>query len=203
MGGTYSADATQPATRIKVNVPFLGAYAALTGDRLTIEANVRREWRRFDVTNAVLFGTAAATRTKGRAWAGAVAASYRLPLGHGFALTPRAALSWSNSRIDTFAIDNFTRLAPGSDNNSVARLGARLSWAGKVGSGLFAEPYAGAYWVKNMSNSETATILSADAAGTVIGYNLGFVLAGSALVETVYSWPGIGRLLFESVYWNS
>lgn len=64
MGGTYSADATQPATRIKVNVPFLGAYAALTGDRLTIEANVRREWRRFDVTNAVLFGTAAATRTK-------------------------------------------------------------------------------------------------------------------------------------------
>lgn len=172
MGGTYSADATQPATRIKVNVPFLGAYAALTGDRLTIEANVRREWRRFDVTNAVLFGTAAATRTKGRAWAGAVAASYRLPLGHGFALTPRAALSWSNSRIDTFAIDNFTRLAPGSDNNSVARLGARLSWAGKVGSGLFAEPYAGAYWVKNMSNSETATILSADAAGTVIGYNL-------------------------------
>jgi peptide/nickel transport system permease protein len=34
---------------------------------------------------------------------------------------------------------------------------------------------------------------------TVIGYNLGFVLAGSALVETVYSWPGIGRLLFESI----
>ncbi len=34
---------------------------------------------------------------------------------------------------------------------------------------------------------------------SVIGYNLGFVLAGSALIETVYSWPGIGRLLYESI----
>jgi peptide/nickel transport system permease protein len=34
---------------------------------------------------------------------------------------------------------------------------------------------------------------------TVIGYNLGFILAGSALIETVFGWPGIGRLLFESI----
>lgn len=34
---------------------------------------------------------------------------------------------------------------------------------------------------------------------TVIGYNFGFVLAGSALIETVFSWPGIGRLLFDSI----
>ncbi len=34
---------------------------------------------------------------------------------------------------------------------------------------------------------------------TVIGFNLGFVLAGSALIETVFGWPGIGRLLFESI----
>jgi peptide/nickel transport system permease protein len=34
---------------------------------------------------------------------------------------------------------------------------------------------------------------------TVIGYNFGFVLAGSALIETVFGWPGIGRLLFESI----
>jgi peptide/nickel transport system permease protein len=34
---------------------------------------------------------------------------------------------------------------------------------------------------------------------TVIGYNVGFVLAGSALIETVFGWPGIGRLLFESI----
>ncbi len=34
---------------------------------------------------------------------------------------------------------------------------------------------------------------------TVIGYNLGFVLAGSALIETVFGWPGIGRLLFDSI----
>ena len=34
---------------------------------------------------------------------------------------------------------------------------------------------------------------------TVIGYNLGFVLAGSALIESVFAWPGIGRLLRESI----
>ncbi len=34
---------------------------------------------------------------------------------------------------------------------------------------------------------------------TVIGYNVGFVLAGSALIEAVFGWPGIGRLLFESI----
>ena len=34
---------------------------------------------------------------------------------------------------------------------------------------------------------------------TVFGFQAGFVFAGSALIETVFAWPGIGRLLFESV----
>jgi peptide/nickel transport system permease protein len=34
---------------------------------------------------------------------------------------------------------------------------------------------------------------------TVIGFNFGFVLTGSVLVETIFGWPGIGRLLFESL----
>lgn len=34
---------------------------------------------------------------------------------------------------------------------------------------------------------------------TVVGYNAGFVLAGSALIETVFGWPGIGRLLYTSI----
>lgn len=35
---------------------------------------------------------------------------------------------------------------------------------------------------------------------TLAGYNLGFLLAGSALVETVFGWPGLGRLLYDSVF---
>jgi len=35
---------------------------------------------------------------------------------------------------------------------------------------------------------------------TLAGYNLGFVLAGSALVETVFGWPGLGRLMYDSVF---
>ena len=34
---------------------------------------------------------------------------------------------------------------------------------------------------------------------TVIGYNLGFVLAGATLIESVFGWPGIGQLLYSSV----
>jgi len=34
---------------------------------------------------------------------------------------------------------------------------------------------------------------------TVIGFNFGFLLAGSAFVETIFSWPGIGRLLYDSM----
>jgi len=34
---------------------------------------------------------------------------------------------------------------------------------------------------------------------TIIGANLGFMLAGATLVETVFSWPGLGRLMWESL----
>ncbi len=34
---------------------------------------------------------------------------------------------------------------------------------------------------------------------TSIGYNAGYILAGSALVETVFGWPGMGRLLYDSL----
>ena len=34
---------------------------------------------------------------------------------------------------------------------------------------------------------------------TVLGVNVGFMLSGSVLVETVFGWPGMGRLLFEAV----
>jgi peptide/nickel transport system permease protein len=34
---------------------------------------------------------------------------------------------------------------------------------------------------------------------TILGYTLGFLLTGSALVETVFAWPGVGLLLFNSL----
>lgn len=34
---------------------------------------------------------------------------------------------------------------------------------------------------------------------TVTGYSLGYILAGSALVEKVFSWPGIGLFLVDSI----
>lgn len=34
---------------------------------------------------------------------------------------------------------------------------------------------------------------------TVIGYHFGYALAGTALIETVFAWPGVGRLLYDAV----
>lgn len=34
---------------------------------------------------------------------------------------------------------------------------------------------------------------------TVLGVGVGFMLAGSVLVETVFAWPGMGRLMYEAV----
>jgi peptide/nickel transport system permease protein len=35
---------------------------------------------------------------------------------------------------------------------------------------------------------------------TVVGMNFGFMFSGSVLVETVFSWPGLGRLLYDAFY---
>lgn len=35
---------------------------------------------------------------------------------------------------------------------------------------------------------------------TLIGYNIGLILSGSVLVETVFGWPGLGRLLYDSLF---
>ena len=32
------------------------------------------------------------------------------------------------------------------------------------------------------------------------GLNFGFLLAGAVLTETVFAWPGLGRLMYDSIY---
>lgn len=34
---------------------------------------------------------------------------------------------------------------------------------------------------------------------TVIGFRIGVLLSGTIIIETVFAWPGIGRLLFQSI----
>jgi peptide/nickel transport system permease protein len=37
---------------------------------------------------------------------------------------------------------------------------------------------------------------------TMIGLQLGTLLSGSIITETVFAWPGIGRLAIQSIYWR-
>jgi ABC-type dipeptide/oligopeptide/nickel transport system permease component len=34
---------------------------------------------------------------------------------------------------------------------------------------------------------------------TILGLEFGFLLSGVVVVETVFSWPGVGRLVFNSI----
>jgi ABC-type dipeptide/oligopeptide/nickel transport system permease component len=34
---------------------------------------------------------------------------------------------------------------------------------------------------------------------TLIGLDVGYLLGGSVIVETVFAWPGIGRLMIDAV----
>jgi ABC-type dipeptide/oligopeptide/nickel transport system permease component len=36
----------------------------------------------------------------------------------------------------------------------------------------------------------------------MIGLQLGSLLSGSIITETVFAWPGIGRLAIQSIYWR-
>ncbi|MGQ0571230.1 MAG: ABC transporter permease [Armatimonadota bacterium] len=35
---------------------------------------------------------------------------------------------------------------------------------------------------------------------TVVGLSFGFILSGAVLTETVFGWPGLGRLMFEAIF---
>jgi peptide/nickel transport system permease protein len=34
---------------------------------------------------------------------------------------------------------------------------------------------------------------------TIVAINIGFVVAGAIQVETIFSWPGLGRLMYEAL----
>ena len=37
---------------------------------------------------------------------------------------------------------------------------------------------------------------------TVVGLQLGSLLSGTIVIETVFAWPGIGRLAVQAVHWR-
>ena len=37
---------------------------------------------------------------------------------------------------------------------------------------------------------------------TLVALSLGYIVAGAILVETVFSWPGIGRAVYDAVLWR-
>ncbi|HEY6103675.1 MAG TPA: ABC transporter permease, partial [bacterium] len=61
----------------------------------------------------------------------------------------------------------------------------RTAWAKGVGRGMVI--------VRHILPNAMVPVL------TVIGLNLGSLMAGSVIVETIFSWPGIGQLLVDAI----
>ncbi|MBV8448688.1 MAG: ABC transporter permease subunit, partial [Hyphomicrobiales bacterium] len=53
-------------------------------------------------------------------------------------------------------------------------------------------PERGVIWKHALRNALIPVV-------TMIGLEFGFLLGGSIVVETVFAWPGLGRLLIDSV----
>jgi len=73
-------------------------------------------------------------------------------------------------------------------------------------SGVLSEDFILLAKAKGLRDSEVLTKHALKNASlplvTLIGLNLGYLLLGSITIETVFTWPGIGRLIYEAVYYN-
>jgi peptide/nickel transport system permease protein len=53
-------------------------------------------------------------------------------------------------------------------------------------------PWAGVVWRHALPNAAIPTV-------TIVGFMVGSLIAGAVVVESVFSWPGVGRLLVVAV----
>jgi peptide/nickel transport system permease protein len=66
----------------------------------------------------------------------------------------------------------------------------------------FGEDFVFTLRAKGLTDGELLLHVAKNAAPpimTVAGLQLGYLLGGSVLVETIFSWPGLGRLIFQSI----
>lgn len=153
-GGWYDGAASPSATeRLKVDTSFVGGYVAISNGALTIDGQIRREWRNYDLVLPTLFGDTK-QEADGKATAGSIHASYRFGGASGFAATPFLGFSYADSRIDDLAIDATSAYSPGSDTTKVGRAGLRLSYRAGSADRIQIEPFASAAWMKNWSRGD-------------------------------------------------
>jgi peptide/nickel transport system permease protein len=79
-------------------------------------------------------------------------------------------------------------------------LTARMTRASLVET--FGEDFVLALRARGLSNASIFRHVAKNAAPpilTVVGLQVGYLLGGSVLVETIFSWPGLGQLLVQSI----
>ncbi len=67
---------------------------------------------------------------------------------------------------------------------------------------MFGEDFVLMLRAKGLSDAQILSHVAKNAAPpimTVAGLQVGFLLGGSVLVETTFSWPGLGQLIFQSI----
>ncbi|MGY4399187.1 outer membrane autotransporter protein, partial [Sphingomonas sp. UYAg733] len=157
-GGWYDGVAHPSASeRLAVDTSFVGGYVAISNGALTIDGQIRREWRNYDVVLPTLFGNTKKD-IDGKATAGSVHASYRVGGGGGgFAATPFVGFNYADSHIDSLSIDADSFYAPGDDKTKVGQAGLRLSYRAGSEDKIVVEPFVSASGLKNWSRGSSGT----------------------------------------------
>jgi peptide/nickel transport system permease protein len=109
--------------------------------------------------------------------------------------------------------DLFTRLADGLRHLILPLLIFSLGFAGQYAlimrntlTGVLTEDYILTARAKGLSGYQIlknhALKNAALPSITLVAMNIGFVVLGTIAIETVFNWPGVGRLVFESVFFR-
>lgn len=155
MGGWYSGDSHfGNGSLLKVEAPFAGVYAIVDYGGLSIEASVRREWRRYKALLPALLGDAP-REFDGSATAASIYASYRLGGDTGFSATPFVGFQYASADMDDLDIDAQTRFVTDKDKSKVGRAGIRVGYRFGDPASVTIEPFGGVSYLRNWSRGVT------------------------------------------------
>jgi hypothetical protein len=188
-GGRFDAGAKRfgSSSNIQLEGSFVGGYAFVTNNALTIDAAIRREERDYKFISPALLGGPDIQNTSGEATIGSIHVSYRFGQDTGLQLTPQLGYSFGDSEINPFAIDALSTFNAGEDKKQIGQAGVMLSYRGSAENGkLRVEPFAGVAALQNSSRRANASVLFAGTSPTT--FNVDTIVFRNAIRYSLGIW---------------
>jgi len=161
--GYLEVDSFASTNKVNTQVPFVGLYAALTNGGFYIDAQLRRDFYRMDISSpdVSVFGA----KLNARGWSFSSSAGYNYAVGSYF-IEPSVAISYSRTGIDTLAA--VTTVGPNSNlklidvddvESVLGRAGVRVGTS-FIAGGMSLQPFAAASVWNEFAGSTGASVLN-------------------------------------------